>query len=159
MSNQELVERYAAGADVLSRAIVDISRAELNSFPVPGTWSLQQIVAHMMDSDLIASDRMKRIIAEEEPTLIAYNETAFSQRLHYDKLDAAMCCEVFRINRILTAAMLRELPDEAFLRVGRHNEVGPLTLGQIVNTYCDHLDHHMVFLRQKRELLGKPLGW
>ncbi len=162
MENQELaelVERYAAGADVPSRAIVDLSRQDLTSFPVAGTWSIQQIIAHLMDSDLIASDRMKRIIAEEEPTLIGYNETAFAEKLSYQRLDAAMCCEVFRINRILTAALLRELADEAFDRVGRHNEVGPVTLGQLVRTYVDHLDHHMTFLRKKREVLGKPLGW
>jgi hypothetical protein len=51
----------------------------MRAFPVPGTWSIQQIVLHMMDSDLIASDRMKRVIAEDRPTLIGYNETAFSE--------------------------------------------------------------------------------
>ena len=36
------------------------------AFPIPGTWSIQQIIMHLMDSDLIASDRMNfaKVIAE-----------------------------------------------------------------------------------------------
>jgi hypothetical protein len=110
-----------------------------------------------MDSDLIASDRMKRIIAEDNPTLIGFDETAFSERLFYDQLDTAMACEVFRQNRLLTATILRNLPAEAFSRHGTHNERGSVTLADLLQTYVDHLDHHMKFVRHKRRLLGsKP---
>ena len=37
------------------------------AFPVPGKWSVQQLVMHMLDSDLVAGERMKRIIAEPRP--------------------------------------------------------------------------------------------
>jgi len=47
----------------------------LLAVPVPGTWSLQQIAIHMMDSDLIASDRMKRIASMDKPLLCGYDET------------------------------------------------------------------------------------
>src|ERR1700678_2412763 len=125
--NRELIERYAAGADVLSKAIQGLDRAELLAFPVPGTWSIQQIVLHMMDSDLIASDRMKRVAAEDHPTLIGYNETAFAKTLAYDHIPAQDACEVFRLNRRITAELLRRLPDSAFARTGYHNERGEVS--------------------------------
>jgi hypothetical protein len=156
--NRSLIDQYAAGADVPARAIMGLSAAELNAFPVPGTWSIQQIILHLMDSDLIASDRMKRVIAEESPSLVGYNETAFSRKLFYDQTDAAMACEVFRLNRLLTAAILKRLPDAAFTRTGNHSEHGSLSLADLVESYVEHLDHHMRFLREKRRLLGKPLG-
>jgi len=130
-----------------------LSPRQLNALPVPGTWSIQQIVLHLMDSDLIAADRMKRVIAEEEPQLIGYDETAFSRNLHYEKLDAQAACQVFALNRQLTAVILRNLPDEAFGRAGIHNEAGRLTLGQLVQTYVNHLEHHLRFIRQKREMV------
>ena len=58
------IERYAAGANVPAEAIRGLTPTDLNAFPVPGTWSIQQIVIHLMDSDLIGSDRMKRVAAE-----------------------------------------------------------------------------------------------
>jgi hypothetical protein len=151
------IERYAAGADVPAKAIRGLSKAELNAIPVPGMWSIQQVILHLMDSDLIASDRMKRVIAENKPTLIGYDETAFSKNLFYETLDPVQACEIFRLNRLLTAEILRRLPDSAFTRVGQHSERGPVTLEHFVESYADHLDHHMKFVCEKRKALGKPM--
>jgi hypothetical protein len=63
-TKHDIVEQYAAGADRLSQSIVGLTRDDLAALPVPGAWSIQQIVLHMMDSDLISSDRMKRVIAD-----------------------------------------------------------------------------------------------
>ncbi|HZU35562.1 MAG TPA: DinB family protein [Gemmataceae bacterium] len=152
------IERYAAGATVPGDAIRSLGPAELNAFPVPGTWSIQQIIIHLMDSDLIGSDRMKRVAAEDNPQLIGYNETAFAKRLFPETLDPVQACEVFRLNRLLTAAILRQLSDTDFDRAGMHSERGRETLADLVQGYVEHLDHHMKFLREKRRLLGKPLA-
>lgn len=157
--DRQLIEQYAAGADVPARAIEGLTQQDLLAFPVPGTWSLQQIVLHLMDSDLIGSDRMKRIIAEEHPTLIGYNETLFSQRMGYEHLDVRKACDVFRLNREIMSDVLRRQSDETYERTGLHNEDGVKTLGDMVKGYVKHLDGHMKYVRQKRELLGKPLGW
>ena len=152
-----MIERYAAGADVPASAIEGLSREDLLAHPVPGTWSIQQIILHLMDSDLIGSDRMKRVIAEDRPKLIGYDESAFAARLGYEHIDAAKAAEVFRLNRELTAAMLRRLDDKAFERVGEHSERGEESLAELVKIYAEHLDHHMKFLRRKREMLGKAM--
>lgn len=156
--NRQSIEDYAAGAELLARAIEGLTRGELLAVPVPGTWSIQQIVVHMMDSDLIGSDRMKRVLAEEHPTLLAYDETAFANRLGYELVDTAMACEVFRLNRVLTADLLRRQPDAAFQRTGNHTEHGEESLARLVASYHEHLHHHLKFIRDKRAMLGKPLA-
>jgi uncharacterized damage-inducible protein DinB len=153
--NTSVVEAYAAGASVLAEAICGLSRQDLLAAPVPGTWSIQQIVLHLMDSDLIIADRMKRIIAEDNPTLIGFNQSAFAANLHYDQLDAAVAADIFRQNRQLMAVILRNLPESAFDRVGTHNERGRLTLAQMLSGAVGHLSHHMAFLHHKRQLLKK----
>ncbi|MEX0978439.1 MAG: hypothetical protein WDZ48_06290, partial [Pirellulales bacterium] len=57
----------------------------------------------------------------------------------------------------LMADILRRLPDAAFARQGHHNEHGAVTLAELLATYVNHLDHHLKFIRHKRELLGQPL--
>jgi hypothetical protein len=154
--DRSIIERYAAGADVPTRGIAGLTREELNSFPIPGTWSIQQIIVHLMDSDLIGGDRMKRVIAEDNPLILSYNETRFAERLMFDRLDPKAACELFAMNRRVMADLLRALPDETYERTGVHNEKGKLTLAQFVKTYADHLDLHMKFLNAKRRALGKP---
>lgn len=153
--NRALIDQYEADATLPAQAIAGLTKEELNSFPVPGTWSIQQVILHLMDSDLIGSDRMKRVIAEPNPTLLAYDETAFSKNLHYEMLDPAMACEVFRLNRLMTATLLRLLPETAFARTGNHTERGVESLEMLVQGYVDHLHHHLKFVREKRTRLGK----
>lgn len=156
--DRTLIEQYAAGSDLLHKGIRGLSRSELLAMPIPGTWSVQQIALHLMDSDLIGSDRMKRVIAEEQPALLGYNESAFASRLGYEHLDATMAAKIFRLNRLVTAEILRRQPDAAFERTGKHNERGDVSLSDLVSTYVNHLSHHMDFVRKKRDLLKNPLN-
>ena len=56
--DRSIIENYGRGGEKLTASIVGLSREELLAFPVPGTWSIQQIVIHLLDSDLISMDRM-----------------------------------------------------------------------------------------------------
>lgn len=153
--NPSIISEYELGGEKLVDAIKGLTKEDFLATPVPGTWSIQQIVLHLMDSDLIASDRMKRVIAEDNPAIVGYNETAFSQKLYVDKQDPFLAAEIFAANRQLTSVILRNLPIDAFARFGTHNERGRVTLAQLVEMYVQHLEHHLKFLNHKRQLLGK----
>ena len=151
------VEEFIKGADALNRLLSPLSREDLLSHPVPGTWSLQTLIIHIMDSDLIATHRMKRIIAEENPLLISYDENAFAKSLFYDSLDASLAAETFRVNRLQMGEILRQVDDSTFARCGIHNQRGKVTLGEFVDLYVHHVEHHFVFARAKLKALGKPI--
>jgi uncharacterized damage-inducible protein DinB len=155
--DRSLIDHYEADADLPARSMAGLSPADLKAFPGPGAWSVQQVILHLMDSDLIGSDRMKRVAAETKPpAIIAYDETAFADQLRYHDQDPALACEIFRLNRRMTAALLRLLPDEAFARIGNHSERGPETLAQLVEDYVQHARYHLKFISDKRARLGKP---
>ncbi len=153
---QAQIEHFVAGGPQMATSIAGLSSEQLTAFPVPGTWSIQQIVLHMLDSDLIACERMKRVIAEEKPLLIGYDETAFGERLFYHDLDPHLACQIYADNRRMMGEILRRLGAADFLRVGIHNEKGAVTLGQFVELYIQHWDHHHQFIVKKRALLTKP---
>ena len=157
-AHTESVERFVAQADVLHTLIRGLDSAELDRVPVPGTWSLRTLTIHVMDSDQFAIGRMKRIIAEKNPLLIAYDETAFAAGLFYDRLDVGVCCDLYRLGRVHMGQILRLLPAEAFVRTGVHNESGRVTLGGLVEGYVRHVEHHMVFAREKLRAMGKPVS-
>ena len=156
--DRALIDQYAAGATVPADAIRGLTAADLDAPPASGGWTIRQIVLHLADSDLVGSDRMKRVAAEPNPTLLAYDETLFANNLKYATLDAQLAAELFRLNRVYTTAILRQLPAEAFARAGVHTEKGRETLEDLVRDYIKHLDGHMKFLREKRAALGKPLA-
>lgn len=154
-TNSAAVERFAAGAAVLKTSIDGLTRDDLLARPIPGTWSIQQIVIHLWDADLVAADRMKRVIAEDAPLLVNFDENLWVEKFGYEETDPHLAAELFRLNREHMAALLRRQSDETFQRFGIHTQAGKKTLFELVNGYADHLDGHLVHLRRKRELLGK----
>ncbi|NOT02448.1 MAG: DUF664 domain-containing protein [Phycisphaerales bacterium] len=153
LSIREVIDAYEAGADVPRQAFAGLTREQRIAFPVPGTWSIQQIVVHLMESDLVASYRMKRVIAEDNPAMDCYAEAAFAQRLFYDDIDLEDVCEIFKRHRRIMTIILRRLALADFQRVGRHPESGTVSLDTLVRVYVHHLDHHMKFVREKRAVL------
>lgn len=153
----DAVDQFEAGALVPAKAIAGLTAAELNSVPVPGTWSIQQIIVHLWESDLAAVHRMRRVIAEETPLLISYDESAAAASLFYEHEDLARVCRLFEDQRRLMAGVLRRLPEGAFARVGIHNTRGKVSLAEFVSMYVEHVRGHMKHLLRKRELLGKPM--
>ena len=84
--DRTLIDRYEADGDLPAKAIAGLTRDELLAHPIPGTWSVQEVVMHLMDSDLVGSDRMKRVIAEPGSTLLAYDENRWVKHLGYELL-------------------------------------------------------------------------
>lgn len=151
------LDAYAAQSTALRDAIVGLTPDEMRQRPGPGAWSIHELVVHVMDSDLVCVHRMRRIIAEDKPLLLAYDENKFIERLAYHETDVHAAAEAYRTAREVMAPTLRRLPSEAFDRQGVHNERGLVTLREMVDLYVWHVDHHLQFLRDKRVRLGKPL--
>jgi len=144
------IERYAAGGAELVKAYSGLNFAELNAKQPDGSWTLHQIAIHMLDSDLIGSDRMKRIACMDNPLLCGYDETAFSNLPGSDQLNAFAACDLFQKNRDMTATILRALPDSTFQRTGIHTESGKVSLAEMLEKYIHHLEHHLAFIAKKR---------
>jgi uncharacterized damage-inducible protein DinB len=155
--NRDLIETYAAGGPILRQAVEGLSSENLLARPGPGNWSIQELVIHLADSEEIAVDRMKRIVTEDNPTLLYADETAYVERLFHDQQSLDDALTLFEVGRRQWSRVLRLLPDEAFSRQGTHNRKGIVTLGGFVEGYIKHLDHHLEFLKAKRQRLGKPL--
>ena len=157
----ELIEHYEAGGEKLALSIRGLTREDLLCLPPAdanvGRWSIQQIVVHCMDSDLVSADRMKRMIAEENPTLIGYDENKFAQHLFYDEQPAEEAAAVVDAHRKLFARVLRKLPESAWGRKGTHNERGAITVGGYLKATVDHLEHHIKFIHAKRAHWGKEM--
>jgi len=155
--DRKFIDEYEHGGLKLRQAIQGLQREDLLAFPVAGTWSIQQIVLHLADTEGVLTDRMKRIIAEERPTLLSFDETRWTSHLHYHDQSAEDAAALLELMRRQMARVLRALPDDAFDRQGIHNEAGPQRLGEIVRKAASHLDHHLKFIVDKREMLGKAM--
>lgn len=148
------IDLYESGPAKLRAACAGLTAAQLNTRIGPGEWSVQENAVHLLDSDLACTHRMRRIVAEENPLLVAYDENAFIARLPSAACDIAETLDLFESNRRFTARWLRSLPDDAFARTGIHTQRGRISLLDVVRVYAGHVDHHLRFVAEKRRNLG-----
>lgn len=153
MQHDALINEYEAGPAKLREAVHGLTTEQLNAFPVPGTWSIQQICVHLLHSELFAAGRMCQIIAEDVPLMMNWDENTFVARLRYEKVPIADVLGCIETMRKTMAATLRQLKDEDFARYGIHSKRGKVTLEEQLVTYVNHLDHHLKYLRDKRRML------
>jgi hypothetical protein len=152
----ELVEGYVAAPQLIRRAVAGMSRDQALARPVPGRWTTMEVVCHLSDSDMVGADRMKRVIAEDRPTLLSYDESRFAAALAYHERDMEEELALIDLTRKSLARILRTVSAEALNRVGVHSERGPETLAQLIQIYTDHVSHHVQFILEKRKALGLP---
>lgn len=150
----ELIEAYLQGPRTLRQAVAGMTREQLLARSVPGKWSTLECVCHLADFDPILADRMKRVIAEDNPTLIGADENRFAAALAYHERDVEEELTIIDKTRQQLARILRKLPAEALSRLGQHNERGPRTLEQLLTTTINHIPHHVKFIHDKRKALG-----
>jgi hypothetical protein len=151
---KEMIESYLQGPKLLREVVAGMSRAQLVAKPIAGKWSSLQCVCHLADFDPILADRMKRVIAEDKPSLIGADENHFAAALAYDDRDVDEELTIIDKTRQQMSRILRKIPAEAWTRVGLHNERGPLTLEQLLASATKHIPHHVKFIHEKRQALG-----
>jgi len=151
-----LIDDYLAGVEVLRQLVAGMSREQLLARPIPGKWSTLEVIGHLADFEIVGADRIKRVIAENEPTLFGGDQNQFAARLAYHQRDAEEELLLIETIRKQVARILFTLNPEDFQRRGVHSEVGPLTLGEFVQRSTRHIPHHVRFIEEKRKALARP---
>jgi uncharacterized damage-inducible protein DinB len=149
-----LIDRYADGGPLLAYAVSGLAVEQTLARPGPGAWSISELVAHLLDSDLVIADRMKRVIAEDQPALLAFDENAWIARLDSHAMPVHEAVSLFTANRHWMTRVLRSRSDEDFARTGVHSEAGRKSLADLLAGAVAHVDHHLRFLYAKRANLG-----
>jgi hypothetical protein len=151
-----LIDDYWAGPQLLRQAVAGMSREQLLARSIPGKWSTLEVICHLADFEIVGADRIKRVIAENEPTLFGGDENLFAARLAYHERDADEELLLIETIRKQVARILRTLKPEDFQRRGIHSEAGPLTLEGFVQRSTGHIPHHVRFIEEKRKALAQP---
>jgi uncharacterized damage-inducible protein DinB len=153
---ERAIDRFVSASVPLRRAVADMSREQLLARPIAGKWSTLEVVCHLVDSDQAWCHRMKRVIAEEKPLLIGYDETRLTQALFYQERDLEEELAMLEAMRRQMGQILRSVPEPAWDRTGVHNERGLVTLAEMLELETEHVAHHVRQIAEKRRALGLP---
>lgn len=154
MSISERIEEYLAGPETLRQAIAGMTDSDIDAAPIPGKWSTRQIICHIADFEPVYADRMKRVIAEEDPPLMGGDPDLFAERLAYEQRDIEEEFQLMIAVRQHMGRILKSIDPDDFQRTGNHSRDGALSLTDLLSRITNHIPHHVQFIREKRNALN-----
>jgi len=150
-----LIDEYEKGYERVREATQGLSEQLLNYRPSEGAWNIREIVVHLCDAELVGIHRMKAVIAEQNPLMIAFDQDLWTSRLKYATLDHEFYLQLFRMLRESMAAVLRSLAPDDWNRSGIHNVAGKLTLKDIVENYIEHVNAHLKQIERNKKAFAE----
>ncbi|MFN8526083.1 MAG: DinB family protein [Chloroflexota bacterium] len=142
-----MIQRYRDGYTEVCRAIEGFTDAQLDARLDGDGWSARQVIHHLADGEATSAIRLRRLIAEERPLIVAYDEAEFARRLYYDR-PIASSLALFKAARESTAEILERLTEEQWGRAGTHSESGAYSVQTWLELYVAHALEHAVQIRR-----------
>ena len=153
-----ILERYRRGPELLAVVLTGVFGEEEDFRIAPEKWSIRQIVAHMADGEIVGAHRFRQILAEDMPTLVAYNQDQWAANLDWSRRKPKQSLESFRRMRAENYELLKEQSAQAFDRAGNHTERGRVTLGELLELFANHDENHARQMQTIREEYKRVKG-
>ena len=135
----------------LERLIKGVSTAKLRKRPAPDKWSVNEILAHLAETEIVGGFRMRLILGAPGTPIPAFDQDAWVISGHYEKRDPRKSLEQFRVVREANLALLKSLTPQQWKHYGMHAERGQETVEHIARLYAGHDINH---LKQIEQILG-----
>ena len=151
LDGQPALDVLAATPHTLARLIEGVPLETLRRRPAPTQWSVNDILAHLADGEIVGAFRMRLILGSPGVPIAAYDQDAWVTSGHYDARAPRQSVEQFRVLREGNLALLRSLAPEQWAHSGAHSERGPESIEQIARMFAGHDLNHV---RQIEQLLS-----
>lgn len=155
---QALIDQYALGAEAVERALAAIPRSFWTAHPLSGKWSAAEIVHHLADSEMTSAIRLRRLLAEESPVIVGYDQDRYAERLGYNERPLEPSLEAFRAARAATIPLLERMSEADWQRAGTHSESGRYSAEDWLRIYAGHAHGHADQLQRLAEALRPQAG-
>lgn len=150
---EELTARLSAFQPSLLMAIHGIPHDDLARPEAEQRWSILNVIAHLVDVELLTAMRARLIVVEEEPAFAPFSQERWVERLH-SNARLELLLEQFAQLRQQNIVLIRSLTPEELERTGIHPTAGTLSLRALILRLADHQDKHLGQIERIKTSLG-----
>jgi len=158
LGNQDPLGVLEGTPAAFARLLEGLSREELRTPEHARKWSIQQVLAHMADSEIVWSWRLRMVLAHDRPPLTGYDQDLWAERLGYAATDTQQSLRVFTYLREGNLGLLRRATENDLQRVGIHDERGEESVRHMIRLYSGHDIVHTRQLERVRNVVTARPG-
>lgn len=111
--------------------------------PGPGKWSINEIVGHLLDSNIVNSYRIRKIISEPVTPIVTFAHEDWVSQQQFNDMPVEEMLTAYEALATYNAILLRKLNEEQWQRYGLKGEE-PISIAHIIDSFiCNHVEKHM----------------
>jgi DinB superfamily len=145
LNGQDPVPVLSATAARVHTLTTGLSGPQINARPAPRKWSIREIAAHLADTEIVFSFRLRQTLAptlDQPHTIIQpFDQEAWAKRYEAYQFEPAVA--LFRAARNWNLLYLNTVSYEDRHRRTTHPERGTMTFWTVVETMAGHDINHL----------------
>ena len=145
------IRQIAEAPAALRAAVRGLTEAQLDTPYRPDGWTVRQVVHHVPDSHMNAYIRFKWTLSEDNPTIKAYDQSAWARLADTQLTPVAISLDLLEAVHKRLVVLMESLKEEEWTRPLVHPENGPMTLDKLLQLYAWHGRHHVAHITELRK--------
>lgn len=129
--------------------LLELSDETVRFRPAPDRWTIAEVIGHLVDS---ATNNHQRFIRAQEVdsfTFPKYEQVSWVKLNDYGKSDWSTLVELWCLYNLHLAHVIRNIPADQWETECVIEPYPACTLGFLITDYLDHLNHHLVKIRER----------
>jgi uncharacterized damage-inducible protein DinB len=152
---KKLLDSAEKSPEQVARAVMGLPAKVLQYKPAPNKWSVQEILAHLADSELVYGYRLRQAIADKEPTFAPIDQEAWAANLGYMEPTTPELIALYSLLRRANLRVLRRLKPADLEKGGYHPEHRrKVTVAEIVEMMAKHGPNHLEQIERLKQMAG-----
>ena len=113
-----------------------------------GKWSIREMIGHLIDGERVFGYRAFAIARGDRNNMPGFDQDEYMLTAPYNQIELEDLLSEFRLVRLSNIAMLRNLDEESWLRMGTANDA-QVSVRALTFIMAGHVRHHMGILRER----------
>lgn len=139
---QQSVSSYKETSSLIKLRVEGLTEEQLEWKPAPAKWSVKEVVAHLVDSSLVHSVRLRKIVAEDTPPFLVYEQDAWVSSSRTNQASFHDIIRAFDALLAYNALFYERLTEEDWSRKGLHNGQ-EVSVAELFQGFIRHVNLHL----------------
>lgn len=144
---RRLIDTYSGALSVFEAAVETAKNRDLTKRPSPDNWSPAEVIHHIADTEVIASGRLRMLLARDGVPIMGYDEEMLGRAADPVKRPVDESLQLIRSLHTANLSLLKTLHLKPWDHNGVHEEGGRYGVDTWVTRRVDHLRGHAEQLR------------
>ncbi len=137
----------------IAAAVSGLPEKTLRYKPSPDKWCILEILAHLVDIEIVYAYRMRQMLADTKPVIAPIDQDEWAKNLGYLQETPPELVALYGLNRHHTLQLLRRLKPGDLQKSAYHPELKrDVTLAELVGMMGGHGANHLQQIERLKKL-------